>query len=348
VDDDVYRVIGDGGDIADGARPEGLVDKDLIELFRWLLLLRTFDDRAVALQRQGRIGTYALYWGEEATQAGPLYACEGSDWVFPSYRQNAIGILRGVPASVVLGWWRGYGGVHGFWDAREHRVAPICVPIGTHLPHAVGLAWAAKIRGDAVCSLAWFGDGATSEGDFHEAMNFASVLGVATVFFCVNNQWAISTPFDRQTATASVAEKAAGYGVPGVRIDGFDVLACFEAARAALDRARAGNGPTLVEAFCYRLGPHATADDPSLYRDQAEADRYRAHEPVGRTRALLHDLGLLTEERERVLQAEAAAAMTVAVADLDAVPAPGPEIMFDTVYSSGRPWTLEEGLHELR
>ena len=130
---EVLRVIGDGGDVPDGDVPEGLSDKDLRELFRWLLLLRTFDERAVALQRQGRIGTYALYWGEEATQAGPLYACGEQDWVFPSYRQNAIGILRGVDPAIVLGWWRGYGGSHGFWDARQHRVAPICVPIGTQI-----------------------------------------------------------------------------------------------------------------------------------------------------------------------------------------------------------------------
>ncbi len=328
--------------------PEGLDNDDLLTIYTWLLRLRAFDERAVALQRQGRIGTYPPFWGEEATQAGPLFACRDEDWVFPSYRQNAIGILRGLPPAVPLLYRRGLGGTHGFWNPRRYRVAPICIPIATHLPHAVGLAMAARLRGEPLCSVVWFGDGATSEGDFHEALNFAAVFKAPVVFFCVNNQWAISTPFERQTATASVAEKAAAYGVPGVRVDGFDVLACFEAARAALDRARAGNGPTLVEASCYRLGPHATADDPSLYRDPAEADRYRAHEPVGRTRALLHDLGLLTEERDRVLHAEAAAALTAAVADLDAVPAPGPEIMFDTVYSSGRPWTLEEARRELR
>ena len=279
---DVFSVIGDGADVEDGDIPEGLAEKDLIELFRWLLLLRTFDERAVALQRQGRIGTYALYWGEEATQAGALYACEDSDWVFPSYRQNAIGILRGVPAAVVLGWWRGYGGVHGFWNAREHRVAPICVPIATHLPHAVGLAWAARILRESVASLVWFGDGATSEGDFHEAMNFASVLRLPTVFFCVNNQWAISTPVHKQTATATLAEKAVAYAMPAVRVDGFDPLACWKVTRDALDRSRAGDGPTLIEAVCYRLKAHGTADDPRLYRDEAEAQRWLPHEPIGR------------------------------------------------------------------
>ncbi|HET7482572.1 MAG TPA: thiamine pyrophosphate-dependent enzyme, partial [Actinomycetota bacterium] len=280
---DLLRYIGDGAGIEDRDLPEGLTEKDLLELYRWLILLRTFDERSVALQRQGRIGTYALYWGEEATQAGALYALDETDWVFPSYRQNAIGILRGISPAVVLAWWRGYGGQHGFWNPREHRVGPICVPIATHLPHAVGVAWAAKIKGDRTASLSWFGDGATSEGDFHEAMNFAAVQKVATIFFCVNNQWAISTPISKQMATKTIFEKAAAYGMPGVLIDGFDPIACWKATRDALDRARDGGGPTLIEAFCYRIGAHGTADDPRLYRDEAETERWRPLEPVTRT-----------------------------------------------------------------
>ena len=327
--------------------PAGLDAAGQLTIYSWLVRLRAFDERAVALQRQGRIGTYPPFWGEEATQAGPLFACRDEDWLFPSYRQNAIGILRGLPPSVPLLYRRGLGGRHGFWNARRYRVAPICIPIATHLPHAVGLAIAARLRREATCSLVWFGDGATSEGDFHEALNFAAVSRAPVVFFCVNNQWAISTPFQRQTATASVAEKAAAYGMPGMRVDGFDALACFQSTRIALERARSGGGPTLVEAFCYRIGPHATADDPSLYRDPADAQRHVAREPVGRLRALLRDLGTLTEERDRELRHEADAAMTAAVAELETVPATGPGIMFDTVYSSERPWSLREGLLDL-
>ncbi len=343
-----FRVIGDGGDVPDRAVPEGLAEKDLIEIFRWLLLLRTFDERAVALQRQGRIGTYALYWGEEGTQAGALYACDDADWVFPSYRQNAIGILRGVPAATVLAWWRGLGGEHGFWNSREHRVAPICVPIATHLPHAVGLAWAAKIRRERTASLSWFGDGATSEGDFHEAMNCASVLKVATVFFCVNNQWAISTPYSKQTATATIAEKAAAYGMPGVRIDGFDPLACWKATRDALDRGRAGNGPSLIEAFCYRIGPHGTADDPRLYRDPDEAERWKPLEPVSRMAGFLRRLSILDDGAEDEIRQEAKATVAEAVKEMEQIPQPSQEILFDHVYASGRPWSFDEGLNELR
>lgn len=342
------RIIGDGRNLKDAPVPDGLADKDLIELFRWIVLLRAFDERAVALQRQGRIGTYALYWGEEATQAGPLYACRDSDWVFPSYRQNSIGILRGVRAATVLAWWRGYGGVHGFWNPREHRVAPISVPIGTHLPHAVGLAWAAKIKGDPVASLAWFGDGATSEGDFHEGMNFAAVMKAATVFFCVNNQWAISTPIPKQMATKTIAEKATAYGMPGVRVDGFDPLACWQVTKEALDRGRAGDGPTLIEAYCYRIGPHGTADDPRLYRDESETDKWRPLEPVGRTAAFLKRIGVLDEEREEEIRAEAKQVIAEAVREMEAIEQPGQEILFDHTYPSGRPWTFEEGLAELR
>ncbi|MDP9224998.1 MAG: thiamine pyrophosphate-dependent dehydrogenase E1 component subunit alpha [Actinomycetota bacterium] len=347
-DSEILRIIGNGADVPDAAVPEGLSEKDLVELFRWLVVLRTFDLRAVALQRQGRIGTYALYWGEEATQAGALYACEDGDWVFPSYRQNAIGILRGVPSATILSWWRGYGGEHGFYNPRDHRVAPICVPIATHLPHAVGVAWAAKIRRDRVASLSWFGDGATSEGDFHEAMNFASVLKIATVFFCVNNQWAISTPLHKQMATATIAEKAAAYAMPGVRVDGFDPLACWKATRDALERARAGEGPTLIEAYCYRVMAHGTADDPHLYRDDSESEKWKALEPVGRMAAFLHRLGVLDDPGEEQIRDEAKAMMAQAVSEMEAIVQPDQNILFDHVYATGYPWTFTEGLEELR
>jgi pyruvate dehydrogenase E1 component alpha subunit len=323
------------------ALPEGLDRDTVVAMYRAMVLLRAFDERAVALQRQGRIGTYPPFWGEEATQVGAFFACRDGDWIFPSYRQGALGILRGLPPSTVFKYRCGYGGEHGFWSARRYRVAPICIPIGSHLPHAVGLAWAAKIAGDEVASLVFFGDGATSEGDFHEALNIAAVQRVPTVFFCVNNQWAISTPFSRQTATATIAEKAGAYGVPGVRVDGFDVLACFEETHRALERARSGRGPTLIEALTYRIGPHATADDPSRYRDPAEAEPWREREPVGRAESWLRRRGLLEEHEVEDARRAARSTIDAAVAELDAAEAPGAEVLFDYVYASGRPWTLE-------
>lgn len=345
---EILRYIGNGSDLTDREVPDGLTEKDLVELFRWLVQLRTFDERAVALQRQGRIGTYALYWGEEATQAGALYALDDSDWVFPSYRQNSIGMLRGVPASTILAWWRGYGGKHGFWNPREHRVGPICVPIATHLPHAVGLAWASKMRGDGVASLSWFGDGATSEGDFHEAMNFAAVFKVPTIFFCVNNQWAISTPVTRQMATETIAEKAGAYGMPGIRVDGFDPIACWKATRDARERARAGEGPTLIEAYCYRLRAHGTADDPRLYRDETETEKWKPLEPLGRTAAFLKRLGVLDDTTYDAIRQEAKDKIATAVTEMEAITHPSQEILFDGVYASGRPWSFDEGLAELK
>jgi pyruvate dehydrogenase E1 component alpha subunit len=308
-----------------------------------MVILRTFDERAVALQRQGRLGNYPSCWGEEATQAGALYACEPDDWVFPSYRQQGMPILRGVPPATILRYRAGYGGKTGFWDPHAHRVAPIAISIATHLPHAVGVGIGARMKKDPVVTVAWFGDGATSEGDFHEALNFAAVFKAPTVFFCTNNQWAISTPVRRQTATGSIVEKADAYGIPGVRIDGFDVVACWSATREAAVRARRGEGPTLIEAVTYRIGPHATADDPGRYRELAEAEGFRRFEPIERLVAFMRRRSLLEEGRAAEIRAEAKTLVADAVAELGASPRPGPEVLFETTYAGARPPHLEQG-----
>jgi pyruvate dehydrogenase E1 component alpha subunit len=339
----VLRFIGDGADVEDGPLPEDLGAPGALEIFRNLVLLRTFDERAVALQRQGRLGTYPMFWGEEATQAGPLHACEETDWVFPSYRQGAVGILRGLSPSTIFKYRRGFGGRHGFWNPREFRVAPSTVAIGTHLPHAVGLGWAAKIRGDRVASLVWFGDGSTSEGDFHEAMNFATVFRVPTVFFCTNNQWAISTPFAKQSATATVLEKAAAYAMHAVQVDGFDPIACWRATRDALERAKAGDGPTLIEALCYRLAPHATADDPNKYRDESETNKWRALEPVGRTAAYLRRMQILDDATEQAAYDEARGVIARAVEETELLTEAHRDILFETTYASGAAFDHELG-----
>src|SRR5918998_1042306 len=253
------RVIGDGESVPD-AEVDGLDESDFLALYRNLVLLRTYDERSVVYHRQGRIGTYAIFWNHEAMQAGSAFALEERDWIFPSYRESAIGLLRGMPVSTVLSWWRGHPA--GWWNPLDYNVASICVPIGTHVPHAVGLAWGKKLRGERTAAIVYFGDGATSEGSFHEGANFAGVMKAPLVLFCNNNGWAISTPVSEQTAAETLADKAAGYGMPGVRVDGGDVLAVYEAVRDAAERARSGGGPTFVEAVHYRAAPHATADDP--------------------------------------------------------------------------------------
>src|SRR5436309_8980857 len=290
---DLRRVIGDGEGVPDG-EVEGLSEADLLELHRWLVLLRTYDERSVVYHRQGRIGTYAIFWNHEAMQAGSVYALEREDWIFPSYRESAIGLLRGMPASTVLSWWRGHPA--GWWNPLEWNVASICVPIGTHVPHAAGLAWGKKLKGEPGVAMAFFGDGATSEGAFHEGVNFAAVMQAPLVLVCNNNSWAISTPLSAQTRAETLADKAKGYGIPGVRVDGLDALAVYEAAREAVERARAGGGPTFIEAVHYRAAPHATADDPSAYIDLERVEEERRRECVGRFESVLRDAGMLTDE----------------------------------------------------
>lgn len=333
--------LGDGAERDDRELPPGLTEADLEELLRWMVILRTFDERAVALQRQGRLGNYPSCWGEEATQAGALFACDERDWVFPSYRQQGMPILRGVPPATILKYRAGYGGKVGFWSPRAHRVAPIAISIATHLPHAVGFAVAARIKNDPIATLVWFGDGATSEGDFHEALNFGAVMRAPTVFFCTNNQWAISTPVARQTSTATIAEKAEAYGIGGVRIDGFDVVACWSAVHDALARARSGEGPTLIEAVTYRIGPHATADDPGRYREAADAEYFRRFEPIERLASYLRRRGILDDSIESELHIAAQALVADAVAELKESSPPGPEVLFETVYAGDRPQTVE-------
>jgi pyruvate dehydrogenase E1 component subunit alpha len=341
---DLRRVIGDGESVPDG-EVAGLSEEDLLELHRWLVLLRTYDDRSVVYHRQGRIGTYAIYWGHEAMQAGSVYALERDDWIFPSYRESAIGLLRGMPASTVLSWWRGHPA--GWWNPLDWNVASICVPIGTHVPHAAGLAWGKKLRGETTCAIAYFGDGATSEGSFHEGANFAGVMRAPLVLFCNNNQWAISTPVSEQTAAETLADKAVGYGIPGVRVDGGDVLAVFEETREAVARARAGEGPTLIEAVTYRAAPHATADDPRAYIDLERVEEERQRECLGRYEAYLRRLALLSDQAAEAVRAEAADLMRAGIAAAEAEPPADPSLLFSRVYAEP-PASFESDLAELR
>ncbi|HEV8102256.1 MAG TPA: thiamine pyrophosphate-dependent enzyme [Gaiellaceae bacterium] len=312
------------------AAPDGLGEHDLLELYRRMVLLRTYDERSVVYHRQGRIGTYAIFWNHEAIQAGATFALADSDWIFPSYRESAIGLVRGMPAATILQWWRGHPS--GWWNPADWNVASICVPIATHVPHAAGLAWGKKLRGEDTVAMAFFGDGATSEGAFHEGVNFAAVMDAPAVFVCNNNGWAISTPLEAQTRAETLADKAAGYGIPGVRVDGLDVLAVYEAAREAVERARAGRGPTLIEAVHYRAAPHATADDPRAYIDQDRVEEERARECVGQYEAFLKRLGLLSDDLITATRTEAEDLLRAGIAAAEAEAAPDPELLFSHAY----------------
>lgn len=325
----LQRVVADGRDV------EGVGEKDLVEMWRLMRYLRAFDERAVALQRQGRLGTYPIYWGQEGIQVGSALAARDDDWLFPSYREGSIGLVRGQSPAQVLHYWRGHPA--GFWDPLEHHVAPICVPIATHIPHAVGAAWAAKLRRSDQASLVYFGDGATSEGDFHEGMNLAAVMKVATVFVCTNNQWAISTPIRRQTAAVHLVDKAIGYGMPGVMVDGDDVLAVYEATRDALERARAGEGPTFLECMTYRVAPHGTADDPDVYQDKVEREVHRLHECMVLFRGYLERRGMAGDEETGKIDADIKERLTRAIAEVEAAPPGGVEDVFGRQYAAVPP-----------
>src|SRR5690242_6869481 len=336
---DLRRVIGD----ADGAgdrEVDGLGEQELLDLFRSMVLLRTYDERSVVYHRQGRIGTYAIFWNHEAMQAGAVHALAEEDWIFPSYRESAIGLLRGMPPATVLSWWRGHPS--GWWNPADYNVASICVPIATQVPHAAGLAWGKKLRGERACSLVFFGDGATSEGAFHEGANFAAVMQAPVVFLCNNNQWAISTPVSAQTRADALVDKAAGYGMPGVRVDGGDVLAVYEATREAVERARSGGGPTFIEAVSYRAAPHATADDPRAYIDIKRVEEEKRNECVGRYESYLRRLSVLDAAIAEEIKSEALETMRQGIAEAESEPEPDPELVFDNAYVLPPP-NLREG-----
>jgi len=341
---DLRRVIGDGETVPDG-EVAGLGEGGLLELYRSLILLRAYDERSVVYHRQGRIGTYAIFWNHEAMQAGSVYSLDDDDWIFPSYRESAIGLLRGMPASTILSWWRGHPA--GWWNPADYNVASICVPIATHVPHAAGLAWGKKLRGESSVAIVYFGDGATSEGAFHEGANFAAVMQAPLVLFCNNNHWAISTPLEAQTRAETLADKAVGYGMPGTRVDGADILAVYETTREAVERARGGGGPTLIEAVTYRAAPHATADDPRLYIDPERVEEERRRECVGRYEAYLKRLGVLTEEHAEQVRAEATELMREGIRAAEAEPEPDVALLFEHTFVDPPP-SFARDLEELR
>jgi pyruvate dehydrogenase E1 component alpha subunit len=324
---------------------DGLGEQELLELYRSMVLLRAYDERSLIYHRQGRIGTYAIFWNHEAMQVGAVHALDNEDWIFPSYRESAIGLLRGMPPATVLHWWRGHPA--GWWNPTDYNLASICVPIATQVPHAAGLAWGKKLRGERACAITFFGDGATSEGAFHEGANFAGVFQAPLILFCNNNQWAISTPVAAQTHAEALVDKAVGYGIPGVRVDGGDVLAVYAATREGVERARSGGGPTFIEAVTYRTAPHATADDPRPYIDLERVEQEKKNECLGRYERYLRRLGILGDELDRTIKDEAAEVMRAGIAEAEAEPDADIGLIFEHTYANA-PASFRAELAELR
>jgi pyruvate dehydrogenase E1 component alpha subunit/2-oxoisovalerate dehydrogenase E1 component alpha subunit len=327
----------------------------LRELHRGMLRSRVLDEKMMHLQRQGRIGFYAESRGQEAAVIGAVAAMEARDYVVPAHREVGAAMHRGLPLRSVVAQL--YGNANDIAKGRQMPVHPAApralnfIPpsscVATQLPHAAGLAWAAKMKKDPVVVLAYLGEGATSAEDFHSGVNFAAVYRLPVVFLCENNQWAISTPASQQTASETFAIKALAYGMPGVRVDGNDVLAVYAAVREAVDQARAGDGPTLIEAVTYRLGAHSSSDDPTRYRAEADEAAWQGRDPLARFATWLAATGALDAAGAAAQRAEIEAELKAAVEAEEGVPPPPLRSLIENVYSSP-PASLEEQLDDLK
>ena len=309
---------------------------ELQRIYRGMLLGRRVDERMVRLQRQGRIGTFAPIKGQEASQIGSVSTILPTDWMVPSFRETAALLWRGWPIEKILLFFGGY--LEGSRPGPDQRDLPTTIPVATQLPHAVGLAYAAQYKGDDAVVMAYCGDGATSEGDFHEALNFAGVWHVPVIFVVQNNQWAISVPLKKQTHSRTIAQKALAYGFPGIQVDGNDVLAVQVATREAVERARAGGGPTLVECVTYRLGVHTTADDPTKYRSEEEVTAWERKDPLTRFVAYLEKKNLLEPGLDQAIDEEIARGVTA----FEATAPADPLGMFDHAYAELPPELARE------
>ena len=350
-DADVHRRLdADGRPIEEGYEPP-LSDDRMHELYRDMRLARHFDERMISLQRQGRLGTYASMAGQEGSQFGSMYALADDDWILYQYREHGSVIDRGGLAEYVS-YWLGYE--EGNAELTKHHIAPLNIGIGAHIPHAVGMAWASKLQGDDRAVVCHFGDGATSQGDFHEAANFAGVFDVPAVFMCNNNQWAISVPAEEQTASQTFAQKADAYGFRSVRVDGMDPLATFEVVTEAAERAKDPDAavqddesvratrPTLVEAVQYRFGAHTTADDPTVYRDDEEVEDWKRWDPIPRMETYLRERGTLDDETIDAIETEITETVAEAIDEGTDIE-PDPDDLFADAYAE-----LPDNLKEQR
>jgi len=318
------------------------IDKDtLLRMHRTMLLSRRFDEYQLRWQKQGRIGTFAPAKGQEASQIGSIAAVEDDDWMVPSFRETSVALWRGTPMTGLLLYNAGYN--EGGQIPEGQRDLPISIPVASQMNEAVGIAYAMKMQKKDRLVMSYFGDGATSEGDFHEALNFAQAFKTPNVFICQNNQWAISVPRDQQTPSKTLAQKALAYGMPGIQVDGNDPLAVYAATREAAERARKGDGPTLIECITYRLSVHTTADDPGKYRDEEEEERWQEWDPIPRFQHYLNNHKVLRkkdiETLEKEIDEEVKSAWDDAEEQMKSLD--DPLVMFDHLFEE-RPAYLEE------
>jgi pyruvate dehydrogenase E1 component subunit alpha len=340
----MFQILAENGQAAAELEPR-LAPADLQKLYSLMAITRAADLKALKLQRQGRMGTFAPSLGHEACQVGSAFALQPEDWVFPYFRDLGTYVTLSLPLKNYYLYWM--GNEEGMRIPAGLNIFTISVPVGSQLPHSVGCAMAVKYRKERAAAVAYFGDGATSEGDFNEALNFAGVFKTPNVFICFNNQYAISTPVRHQTAAKTIADKAAAFGFPGIQADGNDVLAMYAVTKEALDRARSGGGPTLIEAFTYRMGNHTTSDDASRYRNEAEVAAWSRRDPIERFKLYLKGKGLWDEPFEERVQKEAEGLINEAVEEAEKTTPPRPEDLFVYTYKQMTP-ELDDQLAELR
>ncbi len=332
-DEPIHLLDADGTYHPNDEWPLDLKDEDYQQLYKLMLTTRRVDKETINLQRQGQLGVYASCMGQEAAQVGSAYALSAEDWVFPSYRELGAALTRGVDQAALCHLWR------GTWltnhDPYAHNFAMFSIPIGTQALHAAGFAMGAKFDGNPIVTMSYFGDGATSEGDPHEALNFAAVFKAPVVFFVQNNQWAISVPLSKQTAAPTIAHKAVGYGMPGLRCDGNDVLATLAVTKHAVERARDGHGPALIEAMTYRMEAHTTSDDTTRYRSKEEEEEAAQRDPIQRMKNFLKKQDLWDDDLDREAEEFVAEQTRLLREDIYEAPHGDPYELFDHVYGDG-------------
>ena len=325
------QILDEQGKVDKDLEPD-LSNEDLIKLYRSMFLAREADQRMIKLQRQGRIGTLGPSSGQEAAHCAPMFAATDKDWMVGAFREAGARMMKGETIEQALIFYNGFE--EGNQRPEGQRILPISIIVGSQTLHAVGIAYAMKYQGEDSAVISFFGDGATSEGDFHEALNFAGVWKAPVVFICQNNQWAISVPRSKQTNSKTLAQKAIAYDIPGIQVDGNDALAMYKATKEALDRAKAGEGPTLIEAVTYRLMMHTTADDPTKYRTKEEEDEWWKKEPLSRFKTYLTDKGIWDDQKQKALDEEVKKEIDDAIKKFESITDFKPDAPFDHVFGT--------------
>ncbi|MDR4950526.1 pyruvate dehydrogenase (acetyl-transferring) E1 component subunit alpha [Neobacillus cucumis] len=340
----IFQIVDENGVLINEDYKDKITEDLVKKFYHNIVRIRTFDRKAISLQRQGRLGTYAPFEGQEASQVGSALALEKDDWVFPTYRDHGATLTFGAGMARTYLYWNGR--VEGCVPEEGKKIFPPAVPIATQIPHAAGAAMAEKRKGTKNAAIAYFGDGATSEGDFHEGLNFASVFKAPVIFFNQNNGFAISVPIKKQMNSKTIAQKALAYDMPGVRVDGNDIFAVYFQTMEGLDRARKGEGPTLIEAMTWRYGAHTTADDPSKYRDQSQSATIRENrDPLLRVERFMKANNFWDEDWVMKVKEETVTEVEQAVKDMESYPKPNINDLFDNVFEKAT-WTIAKQKEE--